>query len=119
MCQAASPGPAPALDPVFEKRSVCFSASRSFVLPLFAERGLLSDSSCDWQGWAFFILFVCFFKICCLLTRPFGVSVSQRVNLHSPPASYRTCFHSRLGTSLQTGGGERDEVVCSCVCLNK
>lgn len=57
-----------------------------------------------------------FFAICCLLTRHAGVSVSQRINLHSPPASYYVYFHSLLAMSLQTGGGEREEVVRSCVC---
>lgn len=39
---------------------------------------------------------------------------SQRRN-HSPAASSCACFRSRLGTSLQTGGGERDKVVCEQV----
>lgn len=107
MCQAESPGLAPVLDPVFEKRSVCFTVSKSFLLPLFGERGLLSDSSCDWQG--------CF-EICCLLTGLASVPLSRRMNPHSPPASFCTCFLSLVGTSLQTGGGEREEVVRSCVC---
>lgn len=39
------------------------------------------------------------------------------MNLHSPPASYCTCFLSVLGTSLQTGGGGKDEGARLCVCL--
>ena len=95
---------------------------RRFVLPLFVESGLLGDSSCDWQG-CFFLLLL--WKSAAYWPAGSSVfSVSQRMNLHSPPASLCACFHSLVGTSLQTGGGEKRRgsvfmCVCVWVCVNK
>lgn len=113
MCQAASPGRfstlclrnaacvSPYAKALFRR---CLESADSSVTAAVTGRGDLIN---------LFIL-ILYEKCACYWPRSSLFLFPQMMNLHTPPASYCTCFHSRLRTSLQTegrkgrkGGGEK------------